>query len=827
MNYQKVKDSSGNETYQYNRVGTWVAGHLRMNDSDVYWPTRGFTPPIKSTCSDACPRGFVKKIHRNIACCWVCTPCEDNEIMMDSYTCKPCNRGWWPNENLTACRVIPIEYTSWWTTEAMATLITVSFGIFVTLWITVVFLRHNNTPVVKASTRELSYIILVGIIAAYSSNFVILAKPTMVTCYFTRIIPGLSFSLIYGALVTKTNRIARILEGTKKIITKKPRFMSASAQVIITCILVGVECAITTIMLVIEPADSKLDYSQSKRVRLICNTTTPGIIVPLTFDLILIFLCTLYAIKTRNLPENFNEAKFIGFSMYTTCVIWLGFLAIYFGSDQRVITLSISVSLSATVALVLLFFPKVYVMIWTPEKNTRSAFTTSKEVRCHIGSISCASGESIDLIRDRKSADLLRVPLQRKASLLSRLRCSGQSSYVLQKQNSQKVCRTSSMLLTRGNSFHVPVTRSNNQNHQTFSWAKLASKNEESHKDRLSTISSKEDSPEFRKGFRTSKTERLDVACQTEGLRSINNLRQRQNPKRPIYIGHAEMHSINAKDNGENICLRTLSASSSESGCLVGKSKKQYNSAIRAHPFQGNPECSASSSDDFENEDDFVYYDSISDLLKVRTSGRSSKPHITSSDKYIKYTPEIMRSSTNQETCLTFKNISAGNINLQVPDRDLTLLSPQECKMKITKNLSDSCIRHCESDSKESYSCPYVRHSFSNILFEGRSFRNIDTLPLISADNVHAGSNSKCLSIDSSAIQIVTGKESKSPSHSSFCSITSSPRSTSNVYRCLDNVSDKCVLALDEEEESMLLFQSFLRERGVEFDMSYVESSDV
>ena len=278
-------------------------------------------------------------------------------------------------------------------------LITASVGIFVTLWVTVVFVRHNNTPVVKASTRELSYIILFGVFMAYSSNYVIVAKPVMFTCYLTRIIPGMSFALIYGALVTKTNRIARILEGTKKIITKKPRFMSASAQVIITCLLIGVECAIITVMLVIEPANSKFYYPEPRRVKLICNTTTLGIIVPLGFDLFLIVMCTLYAVKTRNLPENFNEAKFIGFSMYTTCVIWLGFIAIYFGSENQVITMSVSVSLSASVALVLLFFPKVYIIIWAPEKNTRSAFTTSKDVRCHIGSISCASGESIDLAR--------------------------------------------------------------------------------------------------------------------------------------------------------------------------------------------------------------------------------------------------------------------------------------------------------------------------------------------------------------------------------------------------------------------------------------------
>ena len=295
--------------------------------------------------------------------------------------------------------MIPIEYITWFDTEAMVAIITACVGISVTLWVGMVFVRHNNTPVVKASTRELSYIILLGVLMAFCSNFVLVAKPSLVSCYFTRILPGLSFSLIYGALVTKTNRIARILEGTKKIITKKPKFMSASAQVIITCLLIGVECAVITVMLVIEPADSKLDYPATRRVRLVCNTTTLGIIVPLGFDLVLIIMCTLYAVKTRNLPENFNEAKFIGFSMYTTCVIWLGFLAIYFGSERKVITMSISVSLSASVALVLLFFPKVYIIIWAPEKNTRSAFTTSKDVRCHIGSISCASGESIDLIR--------------------------------------------------------------------------------------------------------------------------------------------------------------------------------------------------------------------------------------------------------------------------------------------------------------------------------------------------------------------------------------------------------------------------------------------
>ena len=116
-----------------------------------------------------------------------------------------------------------------------------------------------------------------------------------------------------------------------------------------------------------------------------CFIIQLGIIAPLGFDFFLIAMCTVYAIKTRNVPENFNEAKFIGFTMYTTLVIWIAFVPIYFGSNSKVITLCLCTSFSAIVALVLLFFPKIYIILFKPEKNNRSYFTTAKNVRCHIG----------------------------------------------------------------------------------------------------------------------------------------------------------------------------------------------------------------------------------------------------------------------------------------------------------------------------------------------------------------------------------------------------------------------------------------------------------
>lgn len=79
------------------------------------------------------------------------------------------------------------------------------------------------------------------------------------------------------------------------------------------------------------------------------------------------FIRTLYFIVSLL----FIEAKFIGFSMYTTCVIWLAFAAVYFAIDFKVFSLCVATNASAYVVLIFLFFPKLYLIIFKPEKNQR------------------------------------------------------------------------------------------------------------------------------------------------------------------------------------------------------------------------------------------------------------------------------------------------------------------------------------------------------------------------------------------------------------------------------------------------------------------------
>ncbi len=98
---------------------------------------------------------------------------------------------------------------------------------------------------VKSTTRELSYLILMGILFCHLTAFVILQKPSFIICVLTRLLPGISFSMIYGSLVTKTNRIARILaRSKKKIITRRLKFMSARHQLAIACLILVTEVTI-------------------------------------------------------------------------------------------------------------------------------------------------------------------------------------------------------------------------------------------------------------------------------------------------------------------------------------------------------------------------------------------------------------------------------------------------------------------------------------------------------------------------------------------------------------------------------------------------------
>lgn len=267
------------------------------------------------------------------SCCWICTSCEPWQIVLNGSQCHDCADDSWPDTDKTHCYRLPQQHVTWDSIYAIVPAILAAIGIALTLVLLVLFIRHRTTPVVKASGRELCFILMAGFLVCFSMTFILLAKPTLCTCALARIGIGLGFTLTYASLLTKTNRIARIFAAAK-LSAQKPVFISPKSQVVITGLLVSVQVLLTGVWFLLEPPGVRLYHPGGHRHQIVlkCNMNDMSFLYSLSYNMLLIVVCTVYAVKTRHIPANFNESKFIGFTMYTTCIIWLAFLPIYFGT---------------------------------------------------------------------------------------------------------------------------------------------------------------------------------------------------------------------------------------------------------------------------------------------------------------------------------------------------------------------------------------------------------------------------------------------------------------------------------------------------------------
>uniref|UniRef100_A0A3Q4GKS8 Glutamate metabotropic receptor 6 n=1 Tax=Neolamprologus brichardi TaxID=32507 RepID=A0A3Q4GKS8_NEOBR len=373
----------------YHVIGQWT-NNLRINE--MQWSGGDRSVP-ESICSFPCNPGERKKMVKGVPCCWHCELCDGYQYQLDEFNCETCPSDMRPVPNRTACRPTPIIKLEWNSPWALVPASLAMLGILATSAVVITFIRFNDTPIVRASGRELSYVLLTGIFLIYLITFLMIAEPGVVVCAFRRLLLGLGMAITYSAMLTKTNRIYRIFEQGKRSVTP-PKFISPTSQLVITFILVCVQVLGVFVWFGVVPPHTIIDYDELRppnpdlaRGILKCDMSDLSIICCLSYSIVLMVTCTVYAVKSRGVPETFNEAKPIGFTMYTTCIVWLAFVPIFFGTAQsteklfiQTATLTVSMSLSASVSLGMLYMPKVYVIVFHPEQNVQKRKRSFKAV---------------------------------------------------------------------------------------------------------------------------------------------------------------------------------------------------------------------------------------------------------------------------------------------------------------------------------------------------------------------------------------------------------------------------------------------------------------
>ena len=356
--------------YSFENVGTWH--HLESLDvwrEAIQWVSNGTTAVPQSFCSSVCDGGHQPIPVADQQCCWVCSPCQHEKGVSDGTSeCTNCNDSFMPNlPERTKCVPIPATFLEWTDTWAIALITITLCGLVVTVCVIVILGVHYNHRVVKASSREVSAILLLGVLLCYLMPFPLIAMPSEAVCAIRRFGVGFSFSVCYSALLVKTNRIHRLFNQTSMNPSKPPRFTGAVSQVLLTGAFISVQVVAAAAWLAFERPSTTIAYA-TRTAELRCGESPViGLSVTLGYSFFLLVLSTYFAFRARKVPENFNEARYINVTLYTLCIVWLAFIPTYFataklGAAVQTNFLTISIIMSATTTLAFLFVPRIILL---------------------------------------------------------------------------------------------------------------------------------------------------------------------------------------------------------------------------------------------------------------------------------------------------------------------------------------------------------------------------------------------------------------------------------------------------------------------------------
>ncbi|XP_022784676.1 metabotropic glutamate receptor 2-like [Stylophora pistillata] len=358
--------------WTYSNVGKWqgrliagkqVRGKLKINESAIDWGRNKSHPP-SSFCSRACNDSQIRKPRsRAPKCCWDCINCEANDIIKDE-TCQSCPLGYSPSDNLSVCIKIPVLYPEWSSTPAVTIVIFVVLGVLSVIGTAVPYIKHRRHHHIKAAGRELSAIVFMGIMLCYITPLTFLGKPTDTICSARRFLGSVCFTTCYAPVLMKTIRIYRIFKSAQSSVNR-PSLTRPGSQVFISMGLIAVQLLLTTLWYISEVPEVEEVYPSEGTVILQCVVNEYSLIVHICYNSLLMFLCTIFAFKTRNFPRNFNEAKYIGISMYLTCSVWIIFIPSYLNASSsyvRAYLTSGTLIVIATITLCGLLVPKVIIL---------------------------------------------------------------------------------------------------------------------------------------------------------------------------------------------------------------------------------------------------------------------------------------------------------------------------------------------------------------------------------------------------------------------------------------------------------------------------------
>ncbi|OCT90647.1 hypothetical protein XELAEV_18019264mg [Xenopus laevis] len=248
------------------------------------------------------------------------------------------------------------------------------FSSLIPLFILGVFIHHKKTPIVRANNYSLSCLLLLSLFLCFLCSLAFIGYPQPEKCLLRQVAFGMVFALCISCVLAKTITVVIAFNATKPG-SRLRKWTGVRVAYCIVGICSLIQLCVSITRLIFSPSFPKVD-----------TDTKPGIIIvyctegsPTAFWCMLGYLGLLATISfivaffARRLPDRFNEAKFITFSMLAFLSVWVSFIPAYLSArGMYTVAMEVFAIVSSSWAVVgCIFVPKCFIVLLRPNLNTR------------------------------------------------------------------------------------------------------------------------------------------------------------------------------------------------------------------------------------------------------------------------------------------------------------------------------------------------------------------------------------------------------------------------------------------------------------------------
>ncbi|XP_044146853.1 vomeronasal type-2 receptor 26-like [Bufo gargarizans] len=335
-----------------------------------------FTP--ESTCSKSCLLGYqripMKGQHK---CCYSCDTCPEGQISnaTDMEKCMTCPKDKFSNQERTACIPRATEFLSHGDALGISLIVISLLFCFLTAVILGIFVKYKDTAIVKANNRNLSFILLLSLMLSFLCPLLFIGRPSKLSCLLRQVAFGNIFTVAVSSVLAKTVTVVLAFRATKPDRTIRKWLWKNLATSLLLVSSFG-EFVICVLWLIISPPFPEHNTQVAfDKIILQCNEgSSIAFYIVFVYIGFLAMLSFIVAFLARRLPDTFNEAQYITFSMLVFCSVWISFIPAYLSTKGKytVAVEVFAISSSSAGLLSCIFIPKCYIILLKPELNIKS-----------------------------------------------------------------------------------------------------------------------------------------------------------------------------------------------------------------------------------------------------------------------------------------------------------------------------------------------------------------------------------------------------------------------------------------------------------------------